>query len=108
MAAVDKTGPPRAAEKTGTDGGGGRRPLKKTLGGTPPPRKDISGRTGEDDPMRDWPNLRKVPAISEWAALLSPNADQGKSLNGQGNPCPMQDHPESPGTNNTWLAIRDI
>ena len=90
--AVDKTGPLRAAEKTGSDGGGGRTPIKKTLGGTPPPKKDTSGRFGEDDPMRDWPNLRKVPARSEWAALLSPDADQGKDLDSQGNPRPLQDH----------------
>ena len=65
ITAVDKTGPLRAAEKTGIDGGGGRMPLKKTLGGTSPPKKDTSGRFGEDDPMRDWPNLRKVPVRSE-------------------------------------------
>ena len=67
-------------------------PLKKTLGGISPPKKDTSGRFGEDDPMRDWPNLRKVPARSEWAALLSPDADQGKDLDSQGNPRPLQDH----------------
>ena len=87
----DKTGPRRTAEKTST-GGGGRTPIKKTLGGTPPPKKDTSGRVGEDDPMRDWPNLRKRPMMSKWAALLSPDVDQGKDLDSQGNPHPLQDH----------------
>ena len=31
---VNKTGPLRAAEKTGTDGDSRRKPLKKALGGT--------------------------------------------------------------------------
>ena len=31
--------------------------------------------------------------MSEWAALLSPGADQGKDLDSQGNPRPLQDHP---------------
>ena len=92
LTAEDKTGPRRTAEKTST-GGSGHAPIKKTLGGTPPPKKDTSGRFGEDDPMRDWPNLKKVPARSEWAALLSPDTDQGKELSSQDNPRPMQDHP---------------
>ena len=92
LTAEDKTGPWRAAEKTST-GGGRRTSIKKTLGGTPPPKKDTSGKFGEDDPMRDWPNLRKVPVRSEWAALLSPDTDQGKDLSSQDNPRPMQDHP---------------
>ena len=87
ITAVDKTGPPRAVEKIGIDGDGRRAPPKKTLGGTPPLKKDTSGRFGEDDPMRDWPNLRKVPVRSEWAALLSPDMDQGKDLDSQDNPC---------------------
>ena len=56
-------------------------------------KKDTSGRVREDDPMRDWPNLRKIPLRSEWAALLSPDTDQGKDLSSQDNPRPMQDHP---------------
>ena len=91
--AINKTGPSRAAKKTGTDGGGGRKSLKKALGGTPPPKKNTSRRVGEDDPIRDWPNLRKIPLKSEWAALLSPDTDQGKDLSSQDNPRPMQDHP---------------
>ena len=91
LTAEDKTGPWRAAEKTST-GGGRRTSIQKTLGGTPPPKKDTSGRVGEDDPMRDWPNLRKRPMMSEWVALLSSDADQGKDLDSQGNPRPLQDH----------------
>ena len=90
ITAVDKTGPLKAAEQTGIDGGGRYTPLKKTLGGTPPPKKNTSGRFGEDDPMRDWPNLRKVPVRSEWAALLYPDMDQGKDLDSQDNPRPCR------------------
>ena len=90
MTAEDKTGPARAVEKTST-GGGGHKPLKKAPGGTPPPTRDTSKRTRGGDPMKDWPNLRKVPVVTEWAALLSP--DQGTSLDGQTDPRPMQDHP---------------
>ena len=93
QAAVDKTGPRGTVEKTGTGGGGGRKSSRRRSGTTSSSAiKVTSGKIGEDDPVRDWPNLRKVPIVNEWAALLSPSSNPGRSLDGQDCPRPMQDH----------------